>query len=44
MDAFQLDVGDTVNITNARMGFTNKTFQVLEWGFSVDPEMMVVCR
>ena len=36
MGAFNLDVGDTVNITNARMGFTNKTFQVLEWGFSID--------
>lgn len=36
MGAFDLDVGDTVNITNARMGFTNKTFQVLEWGFSID--------
>ena len=36
MGAFNLDIGDTVNITNARMGFTNKTFQVLEWGFSID--------
>ena len=36
MTAFNLDIGDTVNITNARMGFTNKTFQVLEWGFSID--------
>jgi len=36
MGAFDLDVGDTVNITNARMGFTNKTFQVLEWGFTID--------
>ena len=36
MGAFKLDIGDTVNITNARMGFTNKTFQVLEWGFTID--------
>jgi len=36
MGAFDLDVGDTVNITNARLGFTNKTFQVLEWGFTID--------
>lgn len=36
MGAFDLDVGDTVNITNARMGWSNKTFQVLEWGFSID--------
>jgi len=36
MGAFKLDVGDTVNITNSRMGFTNKTFQVLEWGFDIN--------
>ena len=36
MGAFKLDVGDTVNITNTRMGFTNKTFQVLEWGFNIN--------
>jgi len=36
MGAFDLDVGDTVNITNARLGFTNKTFQVLEWGFTIN--------
>ena len=36
MGAFKLDVGDTVNITNSRMGFTNKTFQVLEWGFNIN--------
>jgi len=36
MGAFKLDVGDTVNITNTRMGFTNKTFQVLEWGFIIN--------
>jgi len=36
MGAFKLDVGDTVNITNTRMGFTNKTFQVLEWGFTIN--------
>ena len=36
MGAFDLDVGDTVNITNVRMGWSNKTFQVLEWGFSID--------
>jgi len=36
MTAFNCEVGDTVNITNARMGFTNKTFQVLDWGFDLD--------
>jgi hypothetical protein len=36
MTAFNCDVGDTVNITNARMGWTNKTFQVLDWGFGLN--------
>ena len=36
MNAFNCEVGDTVNITNARMGWTNKTFQLLDWGFDLD--------
>ena len=35
MTAFKLNVGDTVNITNARMGWTNKTFQVHDWSFEI---------
>ena len=31
MKAFKLQVGDTVNITNARFGFSNKQFEVAEW-------------
>ena len=34
LDAFELDIGDTVNITNERLGFTNKTFEVSSWSFS----------
>ena len=37
MEAFQLNVGDTVQITNERFGFTNKTFQVTDWNFAIDP-------
>ena len=36
MNAFNCEVGDTVNITNTRMGWTNKTFQLLDWGFDLD--------
>ena len=36
LKAFKLTVGDTVNISNARMGWTNKTFQVIDWGFSLN--------
>ncbi len=38
MEAFQLNVGDTVYVTNARLGWTNKTYQVVDWNFSVNPE------
>ncbi len=31
MKAFKLQVGDTVSITNARFGFSNKVFEVAEW-------------
>ena len=37
MEAFQLNVGDTVQITNERFGFSNKTFQVTDWNFAIDP-------
>jgi hypothetical protein len=36
LKAFKLTVGDTVNINNARMGWTNKTFQVIDWSFSLN--------
>jgi hypothetical protein len=36
LEAFQLNVGDTVNISHARFGWSNKTFQLVNWGFQVD--------
>jgi len=33
LKAFQLDIGDTVQITNSRLGFTNKTFEITNWEF-----------
>ena len=41
MEAFQLNIGDTVQITNERFGFTNKTFQVTDWNFTIDPQGML---
>ena len=35
MKAFQLDVGDTVQVNNNRFGFTNKVFEVAEWGLAI---------
>jgi len=33
LKGFSLQVGDTVNITNTRLGFTNKVFEVADWSF-----------
>ena len=33
-NAFTLQVGDTVNITNSRLGFSSKVFQVADWTFN----------
>jgi len=34
--AFKLDVGDTVMVTNDRLGFSSKVFEVSEWSLAVD--------
>ena len=47
LDAFELDIGDTVNITNSRLGFTNKTFEVSGWSFSAsggNPMPVINCE
>ena len=36
LTAFRLQVGDTVQITNSRLGFSNKIFEVAEWSFTGD--------
>ncbi len=33
MKGFKLQVGDTVNVNNTRLGFNNKIFEVAEWSF-----------
>jgi predicted phage tail protein len=38
LKAFQLDVGDVVNINNTRFGFSTKTFEVAEWGLSINSD------
>ena len=38
MKGFSLQVGDTVNITNTRLGFTNKVFEVADWSFVMSPQ------
>ncbi len=45
MTAFQFQVGDTVMITNARLGFTQKVFEIVSWklNFGAD-EVTVDCE
>ena len=38
MRAFQVQVGDTVRITNSRFGWTNKEFEVVNWSFGLAEE------
>lgn len=42
MRAAQLTPGDTVQLTNTRLGFTDKTFEVVEWGFALADEGDIV--
>lgn len=36
MKAFDVRVGDTIYVTNTRLGWTNKIFEVVTWKLSVD--------
>jgi len=35
MKAFQVQVGDIIRLTNTRLGFDNKEFEVISWDFGV---------
>ena len=38
LTAYELEVGDTVRITNTRFGWSAKVFEVMEWEFIVDKD------
>ncbi len=38
LTGLQLEVGDTANIDNTRMGFTGKDFEVVTWGLVVEED------
>lgn len=42
LEAFSLRVGDNVNITNSRMGWSSKAFEVISWTFGFNNEMAPV--
>lgn len=35
MKAFQVQVGDTIKLTNSRFGWTEKEFEVIQWSFGL---------
>lgn len=42
MRAFQVQVGDFVNITNARFGWTDKPFEIVEWTFGLQDSLEIL--
>ena len=42
MRAFQLQVGDIIQLTNTRAGWTDKTFEVANWAFAPDAEQGLI--
>ena len=42
LTAFQYEVGDTVQVTNERFGWTNKVFEVVSWNFAFEGEELGV--
>ena len=38
LSAFKLQVGDTVSLTNTRLGWSSKIFQVADWTFTTSPD------
>jgi hypothetical protein len=38
LKGFKLQIGDTVNVDNSRLGFTNKVFEVAEWSFDTSTD------
>lgn len=42
MTAFQFQVGDTVMITNSRLGFSQKVFEVISWRLNFDTDETTV--
>jgi hypothetical protein len=44
MRAFQVQVGDFININNERFGFVNKPFEVTEWNFGLTEGLDIQVR
>lgn len=39
LSGFKAKIGDVIQITNSRMGWTNKYFEVVDWSFSLGDDM-----
>ena len=42
LTGFNVEVGDTININNTRLGFSNKPFEVAKWDFATEKEGTLV--
>jgi hypothetical protein len=41
LKAFKLQIGDVVNITNSRFGWSSKEFEVISWSFGVGQDLAI---
>ena len=39
LSGFRAKIGDVIQVTNSRMGWTNKYFEVVDWSFSLGDDM-----
>ncbi len=39
LSGFKAKIGDIIQLTNTRMGWTNKTFEVTDWSFALNDDM-----
>ena len=43
LSGFKTKVGDIIQLTNTRMGWTNKAFEVTDWSFALGSDMAFEC-
>lgn len=44
LSGFKAKVGDIIQLTNTRMGWTNKSFEVTDWSFALTSDMAFECN
>ena len=44
LTGFNVEIGDTIQITNSRFGFSSKTFEVLNWSLESGANGVMICN